>query len=275
MQQLSAQYPVWFCDVWGVIHDGHRPFATSVHGLRRHRAAGGLVILVSNSPRTAAGVARQLDAIGVAPDCRDAIVTSGDVTRGLIVADGGPSVFHLGPARDLSLFEGLNVARVALPDAHAVVCTGLFNDLTETPDDYQALLRQMKQRDLTMICANPDRIVRKGTKLLYCAGALADAYMAIGGKVLMAGKPYAPIYDLAMVEAARLAGRTVPRAEVLAIGDGPDTDIRGAAQYGLAAVLVAGGVTDAGDGLAAAAQRVKESVPGARIVATVHDLAWE
>lgn len=272
--ELSKTFPIWFCDIWGVIHDGYRPVAPTIAGLIRHRRQGGTVILVSNSPRTAAGVERQLDEIGVDPYSHDAIVTSGDVTRQLIVDHGGGKVFHLGPARDLSIFHGLDVERVELADAHAVLCTGLFHEVSETPGDYRQLLAEMKAKGLAMICANPDKMVKKGTRLVYCAGALADAYAATGGTVLMAGKPFAPIYDLALRQAEALAQRTLRRDEILAIGDGPETDIRGAAAYGLAAVLVADGVTGAAGGLEAAEATVRAMVPEADIRATVHDLMW-
>jgi HAD superfamily hydrolase (TIGR01459 family) len=165
-------------------------------------------------------------------------------------------------------------ARVPLEQAKAVLCTGLFDDLNDRLEDYDGLLADMKRRGLTMICANPDKLVKKGERILYCAGKLAELYAAQGGEVLMAGKPFAPIYDLAMAEASRIMGRDVGREEVLAIGDGPETDIRGAADYGLDALLVAEGLTDASEGLHAAEAQVLEAVPGARIVATVHDLAW-
>ncbi|MFM8747509.1 MAG: TIGR01459 family HAD-type hydrolase [Aestuariivirga sp.] len=275
MQRLSEAYPVWFCDIWGVLHDGVRPFPVTVATLKRHRARGGKVILVTNSPRSRLGVERQLLEIGVDPESHDRIVTSGDVTQALMIAHGGGKVFHLGPARDHSIYAGTGVAQVPLEQAKAVLCTGLFDDLNDRLEDYEALLSGMKQRGLAMICANPDKIVKKGDRILYCAGKLAELYAARGGTVLMAGKPFSPIYDLAFAEAQRLAGRPVERAEVLAIGDGPDTDIRGAAGYGLDAVLVADGVTDAGQGLAAAEAEVRRAVPNARIVATVHDLAWQ
>lgn len=275
MQRLSETYPVWFCDIWGVLHDGVRPFAVTVDALKRHRAQGGKVILVTNSPRSSAGVERQLMEIGVDPASHDGIVTSGDVTQALMIAHGGGQVFHLGPARDYSIYTGTGVAQVPLGQAKAVLCTGLFDDLNDRLEDYDALLGEMKGRGLAMICANPDKIVKKGDRILYCAGKLADLYAARGGHVLMAGKPFSPIYDLAFAEARRLTGRPVERGQVLAIGDGPETDIRGAADYGLDAVLVADGVTDAAQGLGAAEAEVQRAVPNARIVATVHDLAWE
>lgn len=275
MQRWSEAYPVWFCDIWGVLHNGVRPFPVTVNALKRHRARGGKVILVTNSPRSSAGVERQLMEIGVDPASHDRIVTSGDVTQALMIAHGGGRVFHLGPARDHSIYTGTGVAQVPLGQANAVLCTGLFDDLNDRLEDYDTLLDDMKESGLAMICANPDKIVRKGDRILYCAGKLAELYAARGGSVLMAGKPFSPIYDLAFAEARKLAGRPVEKGQVLAIGDGPETDIRGAADYGLDAVLVADGITDAAQGLDAAEAEVLRAVPNARIVATVHDLAWE
>jgi ribonucleotide monophosphatase NagD (HAD superfamily) len=230
----------------------------TVAALRRHREGGGTVILVTNSPRSRSGVERQLVEIGVDPASHDTIVTSGDVTQELMRRHGGGRVFHLGATRDHSIYEGTGVARVPL----------------EELSDYVELLGGMRARDLTMICANPDKIVKKGDRILWCAGKLAEIYAGLGGKVLMAGKPFRPIYDLALTEASRIRGRDVSRTEVLAIGDGPETDIRGAADYGLDALLVAEGVTDASEGLDVVEAQVRAIVPQARIVATVHDLAW-
>lgn len=274
MQRFSEAYPVWFCDIWGVVHDGVRAFTGNAATLRRHRERGGIVILVTNSPRSPEGVSRQLRAIGVDPAAHDAIVTSGGVTRSLMGQHGAGGVFHLGPERDLSIYDGTGVSRASLGEAGAVVCTGLFDDENDRLEDYAGLLGEMKQRGLAMICANPDKIVKKGSRILYCAGKLAELYAAMGGTVLMAGKPFVPIYDLACAQAGGLLGRRPALAEILAIGDGPETDIRGAADYGLDAVLVADGVTDASEGLEAAQARVLAAVPHARIRATVHDLAW-
>lgn len=274
MQRFSDAYPVWFCDIWGVVHNGVAPFPVTVAALKRHRERGGTVILVTNSPRSHLGVEKQLAEIGVDPASHDRIVTSGDVTQVLMKLHGGRGVHHVGAARDLSIYEGTGVARVPLDEAEAVLCTGLFDDVNDRLEDYEPLLDDMKRRGLAMICANPDKIVKKGDRILYCAGKLAEMYQARGGEVLMAGKPFAPIYDLALAEARRITGRDIDRPDILAIGDGPETDIRGAADYGLDALLVAEGVTDASEGLHVAEAQVLKAVPHARIVATVHDLAW-
>lgn len=274
MKTISANYPVWFCDIWGVVHNGYKPFANTVATLARHRANGGIVVLVSNSPRSEAGILKQLDEIGVARNAYDAAVTSGDVTRNLMAEAPSHRLFHLGPDRDTSIFQGLAVERVPLAEAGAVICTGLFHDDRETPDDYEALLTEMKARKLPMICANPDKMVRKGDKLLYCAGALAERFATMGGAVSMAGKPFAPIYELARRKAEAARGGPVSAAEILAIGDGPETDIRGAANQGIACLYVSGGVRDHASDMAAELRHIQNLVPQARIVAAVPELLW-
>ncbi len=272
MRDLSTRYPVWFCDIWGVLHDGETPYAATVNCLEQHRRNGGTVVLVSNSPRSTAGVTRQLDEIGIVHAAYDTAVTSGDVTRDLMRQTDG-RLFHLGPQRDTSIFDGLGIEHMPIEAASAVICTGLFNDDRETPQDYDALLKDMLARKLTMICANPDRVVRKGKRLQYCAGSLADAYEGLGGKVLMAGKPFAPIYDLARRRAATIRDHDVPLATILAIGDGPETDIKGAAGQGLACVYMTG-LHDDGVDVAVADAAIRAAMPDANILRTVSTLRW-
>jgi HAD superfamily hydrolase (TIGR01459 family) len=275
MQILSADYPVWLCDIWGVVHNGLKGYEAAAHALSQHRKKGGIVILVTNAPRTSRDVVRQLNDLKVPPQSYDRVITSGDVTQTLVKDHAKGKVYHLGPPRDLSMFAGQSVKKVSLAEAHAVLCTGLVNDDVETPDDYADLLSHMKGLNLPMICANPDKMVRKGSRLLYCAGSLAEKYSAMGGHVLMAGKPYEPIYTLALQIAGTIAGREIKKSMVLAIGDGPETDIKGAADFGIAVVLIADGVTDASDGLDATLARVKAKVPHAKIVKILHHLVWE
>ncbi len=271
MHDLSLQYPVWFCDIWGVLHNGVEPNSATVDTLQRHRALGGTVILVSNSPRSTKGLTRQLDDIGVPGNCYDAAVTSGDVTRDLMQQQHEGKFFHLGPERDASIFDGLAISRVPLADATAVICTGLYHDTRETPADYTSLLADIRARNLTFICANPDKVVRKGAQLLYCAGALAEAYEKLGGTVQMAGKPFKPIYDLARRRAATIRDHDVPIEAILAIGDGPETDIKGAANQDMACVFVTG-LDDHADKDPDAA--IRKAIPRARILRTVADLTW-
>jgi HAD superfamily hydrolase (TIGR01459 family) len=180
--------------------------------------------------------------LGVPDDAYDATVTSGDLTRYELGKHKGATVFHLGPERDLPIFDGIPVKLGSAEDAELVVCSGLFDDETETPEHYIELLQKLATRRLPMICANPDHLVERGDKLVYCAGALAAIYDTMGGSVVYAGKPYAPIYELAIETISALAERSVARDEVLAIGDGVNTDIAGAASVGIDAVFVASGL---------------------------------
>ena len=274
MQDLSDRYPVWLCDVWGVVHDGIAGFPVAIDALARHRRNRGIVILLTNAPRPREDVARPLSSLGVGKEAYDLVITSGDVTRELVGRHAGGRLFHLGPERDLGLLRGLAVDLTGLAEAEAVVCTGLFDDTSETPDDYAQLLNQMRERDLEMICANPDKQVRRGAALVYCAGAIAERYEAMGGRVAMAGKPFAPMYELAASEAQRLLGHTPAKSQMLAIGDGPETDIAGAANFGIDALLIAHGVSH-GEAPDALAQRVQAQVPSARIIRTLDALKWD
>ena len=225
---LARGYDVLLCDVWGVVHNGVAAFAAACEALTRFRAGGGTVILITNAPRPGAAVQKILDRFGVPHDAYDAITTSGDVTRGIVESRLSERVFHLGPRRDLPIFAGLDVTFAPPETADYVVCSGLFDDATETPENYRELLAAMRARSLFMVCANPDIVVERGDTLLYCAGALADAYVELGGEALYCGKPHAPIYEVALGKAAACRGGEVPpRSRVLAIGDSIRTDLQG------------------------------------------------
>jgi len=242
IEDLGSRYSAWLVDIWGVMHNGHRAFPRAVAATRAFRAQGGIVVLLSNSPRPSPSVQEQLRRLGVPDDAYDATVTSGDLTRHELDKHKGAIVFHLGPERDRPIFHDLDVKLGRREEAELVVCSGLIDDETETPDDYIGLMRALAARKLPMICANPDHLVERGDQLVYCAGALASLYEQEGGCVIYAGKPYAPIYLLALETISALAGRVVPRSEVLAIGDGVNTDIAGAASLGIDSVFVASGL---------------------------------
>src|SRR3954453_21745318 len=239
---LLAGYDLLLYDVWGVIHNGVESFPAACEALQHARRQGISVVLVSNSPRPGQAVVPQLDALHVPRDSYDSMVTSGDVTSAVIMQRPGQSVFHLGPPRDLPIYQGLNVKLVDAETADYVVCSGLFDDTKETPEDYRPLLERLKARGLFMLCANPDVVVERGTELVYCAGALADLYQSMGGEVLYAGKPYAPIYDIALERATALRQGAVPLARVLAIGDSVRTDLTGAAALGVDFLFLTGGI---------------------------------
>ena len=270
---LHGEADVWFLDIWGVLHNGVKPFAGAVSACQDFRALGGKVILVSNSPRPRSGVEKQLDHIGVPKDVYDAILTSGDVSRVLIAAFEGQPVFHIGPERDVPVFVGTGVELASAIEAIAIVCTGLFDDESEIPHDYDARLKAFAKRRLPMICVNPDKTVERGGRIIYCAGALAEAYEKLGGNVAYAGKPFGPIYEEAFHIATQLTGRPVQTSRVLAIGDGVATDIAGAIDAGVRAVYIASAVHVAkGEDISDAAVRLFPD-PAKRPVAVMAALA--
>ena len=239
---IAAGYDVLLCDVWGVVHNGLSVHPHACDALMRARARGGVVILVTNAPRPSEQVSRQLEKLHCPREAYDAIVSSGDVTRSVMQERHGQSVYHLGPERDRSIFGGLDVRFAPLESADYVICTGLENDDIETPEDYRARLEIMLSRKLFMVCGNPDVVVERGSTLVYCAGALADLYATMGGKVLYAGKPYRPIYEKALTKAEDAAGHKVAHDRVLAIGDSVRTDLKGARTIGIDFLFVTSGI---------------------------------
>ncbi|MEM8540557.1 MAG: TIGR01459 family HAD-type hydrolase [Pseudomonadota bacterium] len=241
LDEIVSDYDLILCDVWGVIHNGVHAWSQAYRALARARSAGLAVVLITNAPRPFGPVVKQLANLGVPDETFDAIVTSGDVTRALI-KQGSPKVFHLGQEQDLPIYDGIDVELVNEEEAQTVVCTGLVNDEFETPAHYAEQLKRFKARDLPMICANPDIVVEKGHKLLWCAGALARDYAALGGTTLIAGKPHAPIYEEAIKLAEAKTGKEIDRSRILAIGDGMPTDVKGAMDNELQLLFISDGI---------------------------------
>jgi HAD superfamily hydrolase (TIGR01459 family) len=238
---VAASFDAILCDVWGVLHNGVTPFEAAGDALRRFRAGGGYVLLVSNAPRPGSSVREQLARIGVSAEAYDDVLTSGDVTRGIIAGRTGEGLLHIGPGRDLALFEGLDAPRVPVSQARYVVCTGLIDDETETAQDYLPELTAAHALGLTMICANPDLVVDRGGRNIPCAGTIGVAYEAIGGKVVYPGKPYPAIYDAAL-ERLKETGRGAKLSRILGLGDAIRTDIAGASARGIASLMVLEGI---------------------------------
>ena len=242
LSEAAADYDALLCDVWGVVHNGREAFPPACDALTRFAAERGPVILISNAPRPGADILPRLDALGVPRSAWSAVVTSGDATRPMLAERAPGPAWAIGPERDSPLYDGLGLAFSGPAEAAFISCTGPIDDTTETPEDYRERLGEGVRRGLVMICANPDRVVQRGDDLVYCGGALADVYAELGGQVMMAGKPHAPIYALALARAAKLAGRTLADGRVLSIGDGVATDLAGAAARGLDALFVAHGI---------------------------------
>ncbi|MEO8667727.1 MAG: TIGR01459 family HAD-type hydrolase [Bauldia sp.] len=242
LSEVAGAYQFLLCDVWGVIHNGLEHFRPAGAALVRFRDRGGRVVLVSNAPRPSTVIRTQLDRLGVERAAYDDIVTSGDVSRDLLSARPGARIYSIGPERDLPIYGGLDVALVGEQEADLVACTGLFDDETETPDHYAELLRRLAARGLPMLCMNPDIVVERGDRLVWCAGALAQRYRLFGGETIVVGKPHPEIYAAALKRIEALAGRPVPTTALLAVGDGAETDIRGANSAGIDALFITGGI---------------------------------
>ncbi len=237
-RDIAPEYDALICDIWGVLHNGATAFTAACDALKLFRAQHGRVVLLTNAPRPAKDLEEQFRRFGVPLDCFDAIVTSGAAARDDLerrAASGKLSLLHLGPDRDCNIFAGLNVELSDIAHAEIVLCTGLYDDETETPENYEGMLGEMQGRGLAMLCANPDLVVQRGGKLVFCAGALAQAYERAGGTAIYYGKPHRPIYDAVL---SQLTGAR----RLLAIGDGLNTDIKGANTMGIDALFIADGI---------------------------------
>lgn len=240
---LLARYDVIFCDVWGVVHNGATAFEGACRALEKFRAGGGTVILVTNAPVPKRRVADMLASKRVPTSAWDDIVSSGDLALDHVAARGFQTLHCIGPQdRDQAFFSALRARSVPLAEAEAIICTGLNDDRNETPDDYRPLLEAALARRLPFVCANPDLVVDVGGTLLFCAGAIADLYVHMGGPVFWTGKPYLNTYETAHQKAEALRNDNVERSKVLVIGDALRTDLKGAENYGCDALFIASGI---------------------------------
>jgi HAD superfamily hydrolase (TIGR01459 family) len=272
---FAADFDVLLSDVWGVVHNGISAYSAAGEALRRFRAGGGTVVLISNAPRPSTAVVAQLDAMGVSREAWDGIVTSGDVTTTLLAGRRTRRLHHIGPPRDLPIFDGLGIDLVSPDAAEIAVVTGLDDDEREHPDEYRARLSQLAARRLTLVCSNPDRVVERGDKLVWCAGALGDLYQELGGETVSTGKPEPIIYDAAIAIAEACRGRHVARGRVLAVGDAVRTDLKGAARAGLPAVFVTHGIHAAELGHPAEPGRLETLLAGLPApIASMPRLVW-
>ncbi len=250
LSDVSDGYEALFCDLWGCLHNGRAPYPAAVSALQSFRAGGGRVVLMTNAPRPNRYVETQIDRMGVPRDAWDLIVSSGDAAQaGMFSGAVGRKVYHIGPEKDLGFFNDVpaefadapEIDRVPLEEAEGIVCTGPFNDLTETPEDYRATLLYAKAKGLKLLCSNPDLVVDYGDKRIYCAGSIAALYEEMGGESLYYGKPHPPVYDLARRRLAAM-GPEVGNDRILALGDGINTDVQGGIAEGIDTLFVTGGL---------------------------------
>jgi HAD superfamily hydrolase (TIGR01459 family) len=243
LRELAPNYDAILSDVWGVVHNGVKAHPAAVEALVQYRKQGGHVVLITNAPRPAAPIIEMLDGMGIVREAYDALVSSGGATRAILAAEyRGHTLHYVGPPLENdALFEGLNITLGPAEAASAIVVTDLDDD-DETPDMYEDRIKFWLERKLPMLCANPDRVVEDGDRIIYCGGALADLYEAHGGMVRMIGKPFRPIYTEALHQAELATGRPLDRAKILAIGDSVRTDAIGAAGAGLDLLFITGSI---------------------------------
>lgn len=240
---IATQYDAFILDLWGVIHDGTTAFPHSRETLRRLREAGRKTILLSNAPRRAHVLVAQMESFGIPRDLYDAVMSSGEAVRTELIerrdpffAALGGRCYHLGPERDRSVFEGVDVAIVdSLAEADFIVNTGPVT-FEDTVEDYEDVLQSGARRDLPMVCANPDKVVVRAGRRVMCAGAIAERYAELGGKVAQRGKPDAAIYHLC----AETLGVSPWRIAV--VGDALETDVAGATAAGMTSIWCTGGI---------------------------------
>ncbi len=249
LSEVSDRYKALFVDLWGCVHNGVSAFPDAVAALQAYRARGGKGVLVTNSPRPRAGVALQMGEFGVPEDAYDSIATSGDSARyAMFTGAVGQKVYFMGDwQRDSGFFEPLHVmhnpveiTRVPLSEAEGIVCCGPTDPLAD-PDVNRADFLLAKQMGIKLLCANPDIVVDRGETREWCAGALARLYTEMGGESLYFGKPHPPIYDLARRRLTEL-GTDFSDGDILAIGDGPHTDIAGAMGESIDSLFITGGL---------------------------------
>ncbi|MGB0907152.1 MAG: TIGR01459 family HAD-type hydrolase [Maricaulaceae bacterium] len=240
--QIADDYDALLCDIWGVIHNGKEAFKEACEALERFRADRGPVILISNSPRPSVAIPEQFAQIGVPGELYDAIVTSGDATVDELSRRAPGPAFKLGPERDDGLYENIEMNFCELGDAAFISCTGLFDDATETPEDYREMLTEARDMGIPLVCANPDVQAKRGDQLIYCGGALAQLYEKLGGETVYAGKPHEPIYRLSRAWLREILGYDLTGDRVLTIGDNIHTDLLGAQREDYDCLFVANGV---------------------------------
>jgi len=242
LRDLVDGVEVVLSDIWGVVHNGLEAFPEACEALQAYRSSGGTVILITNAPRPADSVQQQLRKLGVADEAYDAIVSSGDLTRHYVAEHPGQKVFLIGSERHDTIHRGLDLTLSPLEQADYILCAGLFDDETDTAEDYRAMMLKARERGLTLICANPDIVVERGDRLIYCAGAIAELYRELGGEVIFYGKPHRPIYERAVALAAEHGGHEIRLDRVLAIGDSVRTDLAGAHGFGIDCLFVTRGI---------------------------------
>ena len=246
--EISDKYTAVICDLWGCLHNGLKSFPEALRALEQFKASNGKVVLVTNAPRPIGNVEYQIASLGIKDSHYDILLTSGELTSNYInkICENNLRVFHIGGKRHHSIYKDMiheQKISIELEDiarADLIVCTEPFDPSKDELADYTNTLKVGIDKKLTLLCANPDLVVDVGNAREMCAGSLASMYEKMGGKVIYFGKPHNNIYQEVYSFLNKLGK---PKAEsILCIGDGLNTDIRGANNEELDSLLVVGGL---------------------------------
>tara|TARA_Y100000590_G_scaffold470400_1_gene664550 strand:- start:15553 stop:16425 length:873 start_codon:yes stop_codon:yes gene_type:complete len=242
IDNILSKYKLIICDIWGVLHNGYNFYSEAVNALSHIIDNGCTLLLLTNAPRSSDIVREYLINMGIDKKVCKNIISSGDLTQDWLSNIEHKPLYHIGPSKDGSIFDSIKVNKVSLEDSHECLCTGFFDEFNETIDNYENILNMLNKRNIVIHCANPDLYVKKGNKTLPCAGLIAESYKKMGGKVVYFGKPYSSIYDFALHKAMNIRNEELKKSDILAIGDGLETDILGANNYGLDCLFIINGV---------------------------------
>lgn len=241
-KNISNSYNVYFVDLWGVIHNGIILFENAINVLRELKKINKKIVLISNAPRLNKTVKQFLKKLNFNLDLIDLLITSGDVTRNYILDSSNKSFYHLGPSKDVDLFENLENIVEYSDHPDEIICTGLIDQVGQNISDYQSLFDNWIANKKTFVCANPDEVVSRGDKIEFCAGTLAKYYKKLGGHVKYFGKPYDHIYQFAKSQLENKTNKQINKKEILAVGDNLKTDIFGAQNYNIDSLLILNGI---------------------------------
>ena len=231
LREIQSKYDAFFIDLWGVIHNGIKPYPEAINVLDNLKKLNKRFVLMSNAPRPSKSVKNFLLKLNMDKALINNIFTSGEAAlKSLQKNSYGVFFYHLGPQRDDSIFEEFKENKVKLDKADFILCTGFLDEQEESLEYYKKLLK--KYIHLKMICTNPDLVVHRGDKQEYCAGTLAEIFKELGGEVTYFGKPYPEIYNFCIKK----------NEKILVIGDNIKTDIKGANNMKLDSLFITWGV---------------------------------
>lgn len=263
--ELIDHYDVFIFDLWGVIHDGFKPYPGVVECLEHLLKMKKTIFFLSNAPRPGEILMKKLIDFGINfPEIT--VVSSGDLVRRQLQSIDDPvfsklelRCYHLGATRNQDILSDIKIEVVPdLEQANFILLT-VYADEGEDLTLYDSLFEKSLHYGLPVICANPDGAIMNGDKLRYCAGVFAERYEKMGGKVHYYGKPHPEVFEMIFEKLKkekpldrsldrslvttldRISDRTLNKNRILMIGDTLETDILGATRVGIASALICTG----------------------------------